>query len=109
MVTFLGSLVQSCCGEGGTLQTNITGVCGECSQCLGHTPFKDNGLPFWVPDVLCHHSEVVLWNLLSIQMFSNEFVEDKVVSPSYSSVILGPPLQRSHLDSHSTQEHDFIK
>ena len=32
-------------------------------------PFKDNGLPFWVPDVLCQHSEVVLWNLLSIQMF----------------------------------------
>ena len=36
---FLGSLVQSCCGEGGTLQTNITGVCGECSQCLGHIGF----------------------------------------------------------------------
>ena len=27
VVTFLGSLVQSCCGEGGTLQTNIIGVC----------------------------------------------------------------------------------
>ena len=33
------SLVQSCCGEGGTLQTNITGMCGECSQCLGCTGF----------------------------------------------------------------------
>ena len=32
-------------------------------------PFKDNGLSFWVPGVLCQHSEVVLWNLLSIQMF----------------------------------------
>ena len=32
-------------------------------------PFKDNGLPFWVPDVLCQYSEVVLWNLLSVQMF----------------------------------------
>ena len=32
-------------------------------------PFEDNGLPFWVPDVLCQHSEVVLWNLLSVQMF----------------------------------------
>ena len=30
----LGSLVQSCCGEGGTLQTNNTRVC---SQCLSHT------------------------------------------------------------------------
>ena len=39
MVTYLGSLVQLCCGEGGTLQTNITGVCGQCSQCLGHTGF----------------------------------------------------------------------
>ena len=37
MVTYLGSLVHSCCWEGGTVQTNITGVCGECSQCLGHT------------------------------------------------------------------------
>ena len=39
MVIYLGSLVQLCCGEGGTLQANITGVCGECSQCLGHTGF----------------------------------------------------------------------
>ena len=39
VVTCLGSLVQSCCGEGGRLQTNTTGVCGECSQCLGHTGF----------------------------------------------------------------------
>ena len=31
---FLGSLVQSHCGEGGTLQTNNTGAC---SQCLSHT------------------------------------------------------------------------
>ena len=37
VVTYLGSLAQLCCGEGGTLQTNITGVCGECLQCLGHT------------------------------------------------------------------------
>ena len=29
-------------------------------------PFEDNGLLFWVPDVLCRHSEVVLWNLLSV-------------------------------------------
>ena len=32
-------------------------------------PFKDIGLLFWVPDVLFQHTEVVLWNLLSIQMF----------------------------------------
>ena len=32
-------------------------------------PFEENGLLFWVPDVLCQRSEVVLWNLLGIQMF----------------------------------------
>ena len=29
-------------------------------------PLEDNGMLFWVPDVLCWHSEVVLWNLLSV-------------------------------------------
>ena len=38
-VTYLGSLVQPCCGEGGALQTNIPGVCGARSQCLSHTGF----------------------------------------------------------------------
>ena len=33
------------------------------------TSFKDNGLLFWVPDVLCQHSEFALWNLLSVHMF----------------------------------------
>ena len=32
-------------------------------------PFEDNGLFFWVPYVLCQHSEGVLWNLFSVQMF----------------------------------------
>ena len=27
--------------------------------------FRRLGLLFWVPDVLCQHSEVVLWDLLS--------------------------------------------
>ena len=36
MVTFLGSLVQSCCGEGGTLLIYIAGMC---SQSLGYTGF----------------------------------------------------------------------
>ena len=53
--------------------------------------FEDNELLFWVPDVLCRHSEAVLWNLLSVQMFFDELVGEKVVSLSYSSAILGPP------------------
>ena len=36
MVTYLGALVQLCCGEGGTLQTNIAGMCGKCTQCIDH-------------------------------------------------------------------------
>ena len=39
MVSCSGSLVQSRCGEGGALQTNVTGVCGEHSQCSSHTGF----------------------------------------------------------------------
>ena len=39
MITYLGSLVQLCYEKEGTLKTNITGMCGECSQCLGHTGF----------------------------------------------------------------------
>ena len=39
MVTYLGSFVQLWCGEGGTLQTNIAGMCWEGSQCLDHTEF----------------------------------------------------------------------
>ena len=30
------------------------------------SPFEDNGLLFRLPDVLCWHSEVVLWNLVSV-------------------------------------------
>ena len=39
VITYIGLLAQSCCGEGGTLQRNITGMCEECSQCLGCTGF----------------------------------------------------------------------
>ena len=45
VIIYLVSLVQSCCGDGGTLQTNITGVCGEWSQwvsCTGVAP--DHGV-----------------------------------------------------------------
>ena len=33
------------------------------------TCFEDNGLLFWLPDVLCQPTEVVLWSLLSVEMF----------------------------------------
>ena len=32
------------------------------------SPFEENGLPFWVPNILLQLSKVVLWNLFSVQM-----------------------------------------
>ena len=31
--------------------------------------FEDNGLLFWLPDVLCQSIEVVLWSFLGVEMF----------------------------------------
>ena len=31
--------------------------------------FEDNGLLFWLPDVLCQPTEVVLWSLFRVEMF----------------------------------------
>ena len=55
MVIHLGSLVQFYCRDGGTLQINITGMSGECSQCLGHT-----GLP---PFMACVLSQLTVLRL----------------------------------------------
>ena len=57
------------------------------------TSFRRVGLLFWVPDVLCRHSEVVLWNLLDVKCSFDEFVGEKVFSPSCPSAILAPPSQ----------------
>ena len=54
-------------------------------------PFEDNEQPFWVPRVLCQHSEVVLWNLLSVQMFFWWICGEESGLLSYSSAILGLP------------------
>ena len=39
MATYSGSLIQLCCEEEGTLQTNTAGISGECSQWMDHTGF----------------------------------------------------------------------
>ena len=51
---FLDSLVQSCCGEGGMLQTNNTGVCSQCLSHAGHAPahsahHSGSALLLWEP------------------------------------------------------------
>ena len=56
MDTFLGSLVQSCCGEGGMLPTDNTGMC---SQCLGHTGFAPRSRRVCPPCLHCLGSRLL--------------------------------------------------
>ena len=53
MATYLGSLVQLCCAEGGTLQTNTAGTCGECSQWMDHTGFATAQGGLYIPGPHC--------------------------------------------------------
>ena len=46
-----------------TVVSKLLLLCGTTDKTF---PFEDKGLLFWVPDVLCRHSEVVLWNLLGV-------------------------------------------
>ena len=39
VVSYLGSLVQSCCGEGGALQQMSLACAGSTQKCSGHTGF----------------------------------------------------------------------
>ena len=59
VVSCLGSLVQSCCGEGGALQTNVTGLCGEHSQCSGHTGFAPRSQNMCFPRPHCSGSRLL--------------------------------------------------
>ena len=46
MVTYLSSLVQLCCGQGRILQTDISGMCRECSKSGPHVVFPHSGHVF---------------------------------------------------------------
>ena len=56
---YLGSLVQLFCGDGGTLQTNTTGMCGECSQWMDHTEFVTVQASMYFPAPHCSGSSVL--------------------------------------------------
>ena len=60
VATYLGSLVQLCCEEGGTLQENTAGKCGECLQWRDHTGFATAQDGVCVPGLHCWGSKV-LW------------------------------------------------
>ena len=59
MATYLGSLVQLCCAEGGTLQTNTAGTCGECSQWMDHTGFATAQGSMYFPGPHCSGSSLL--------------------------------------------------
>ena len=58
VVTYLGSLVQLCCGDRGTLQRNTAGVCEECSQFMDHTGFATAQGRVCFPGLHCSGSRV---------------------------------------------------
>ena len=60
VVTYLGSLVQFCCGEGGILQTNTTGMCGESLQWMDHTGFSQAHGGVCFPCLHCSGSRLLL-------------------------------------------------
>ena len=53
-------------GPGGVLCSSFS--CGSYPT-VWFAVFEDNGLLFWLPDVLCRPTEVVLWSLLGVEMF----------------------------------------
>ena len=51
-------------------------------------PFEENGLLFWVPDVSASIQKLFCGIYSVFKCSFDEFVGEKVVSPSYSSAIL---------------------
>ena len=59
VATYLGSLVQLCCGEGGILQTHAADMCGERSQWIDHTGFATAQGGVYCLDLHCSGSRVL--------------------------------------------------
>ena len=54
--------------------------------------FEESGLPFWVPGVSVRVQKLFCESCSAFKWTFDEFVGEKVVSPSYSFTILGPLL-----------------
>ena len=83
-VTHLGSLVQLCCGEGGTLQTNITSMCRECSQCTDHTRFAPAHSCMCFPCLHCSGSKVLCRALSKVDPVLHVLPRSKLLRFRYS-------------------------
>ena len=55
------------------------------------SPLEDDGLLLWAPGVRCQRSEAVFAVCSAFRCSFDEFVGEKVVSPSRSSTVLAPP------------------
>ena len=85
MVTYLGSLVQLCSGEEGTLQTNITGVSGWCTQYMDHTSFAPahgGGLCF--PGLHCSGSRLLCRGTVQSRPCVHAFSRSKLLRFRFS-------------------------
>ena len=83
---FLGSLVQSCCGEGGTLQTNITGMYGACSRCFSHTGFAPvHGMCAF--SVYTSGSRLLCWELSDVGLGLHAFPRSKPLTFRFSDTL----------------------
>ena len=60
-----------------------------CSTVDKASPFEKNGLLFWVPDFLCRHSEVVLWNFLTVGGVLQVACQGLLVREAFVGVLVG--------------------
>ena len=65
MVTFLGSLVQSCCEEGGTRQTSITGCVGS-ARSVSAPPVCPHSQRGYFHGLHCSGSRLLCWELSEV-------------------------------------------
>ena len=65
MVTYLGSLVQLCCEEGGTLQTNITGCVGSALS-VSAPPVCPHSQRGYFHGLHCSGSRLLCWELSEV-------------------------------------------
>ena len=91
------SSVQSCCGEGGALQTDIA-VCGEHSPCSGHTGFAPYRGVFAFPVYPAQAPSCSIWSGPCVDCSSSFWVLHKSaeVAPVFCvfPVLSGPGSQR---------------
>ena len=87
----MGGVGQLAC-QGFLVRETCVGVL-VCGTGFLLSSFKDSGLLFWAPDAFCLWSELFCEVCSEFRCSFDEFVGEKVVSPSYSSTILAPHLQ----------------